>query len=260
MTQTKRVRRFGPLFYSSLTIAVLLVIAVFGWQSWQIVDRRITTHRYLMKLRDPHPDVRQLTVERLRAIGADYSPILIELLNHEDAGIRHFACEQLGALRPLDDSALSPLILSLSDADPMVRCYAAYAIAAYATTARQLSDQEQESAIRHLCDGLQDENADARVASAYALGEFGGRSPVIIPALTAALADKEPNVRLQAAWSLYAIDHDYLSLMVPIIEEVMSGDDTSAHDFVFGIVHALGPVAEDVMPDVVKGINRRFGR
>jgi hypothetical protein len=62
-----------------------------------------------------------------------------------------------------------------------------------------------------------------------------------------------------AAWSLYETDHANLSLMAPIIEDVMSGSDASAHSFVMGIVDALGPVAEGAMPEVVQEVNRRLG-
>lgn len=257
MTHTKRVPRFGPLFYTVLSVALLLIVAFFGCQIWGTVEQRITTQRYLRDLRDSDAKVRQIAVEQLSAIGADYSPTLVQLLTHQNGAIRVFACEQLGTLRPLDESAFSPLTNSLSDTDPMVRCNAAYAIARYATIAPRSSDKE--AAVRRLCKTLHDENTDVREAAAYALGEFGARSPMIVPTLKAALNDNEPNVRLRAAWSLYEIDHDHLSLMISIIEDVMSGDDASAHNFVFSIVVALGPVAEDEMPEVVKEINRRFG-
>ncbi len=256
MTKTKQVPRFGPLFYCVFSFAVVLGVTFFGWQAWRTVHGHITTQRYLTNLRDPKPEVHQLAVQRLLAIGADYSPILIQLLNHEDAELRRFACEQLGALRPPDESALVPLIRILSDTDPMVRCYSVHAIAAYAINSQRLGPHE-EAALRHLCNSLHDENADVREASARALGQFGTRSPLVLPALTAALDDKDPNVRLRAAWSLYEIDHDNLSVMVPIIKEVLSGDDASAHSFVMGIIGALGPLAEEVMPDVVKELNRR---
>ena len=258
--QTRTVPRFGPLFYSVLSIAVLLFVGFFGWRTWVAVERRLTTQRLLADLHDSNARIRQLAVEQLSQIGADYSPVLIELLNHEDGELRLFACEQLRRLRPLDGSALVPLTQSLSDTDPMVRCYAAHALAPYATLVAGTSCQHEQSAIRQLCHALSDENADVREAAAHALAGFAKRSPDISPALKAALNDKEPNVRLRAAWSLYEIDHGNLSLMVPVIDDVMAGSDASAHNSVKGIVDALGPVAEDQMPDVVKEINRRFGR
>lgn len=257
---TRRVPRFGPLFYTVLSVAVLLFVGFFGWQTWHQLDRHITTQRSLRNLQDPNAEIRRLAAEQLSATGADYSPILVELLNHEDRKLRLFACEQLGAFRPLDESSLAPLTRSLADSDPMVRCYAAHAIAPYATLAAETARRHEQSAIRQLCHALSDENANVREAAAHALAGFAERSPDVGPVLTAALNDKEPNVRLRAAWSLYEIDHDNLSLMVLVIEDVMSGSDASAHNFVMGIVDALGPVAEDEMPDVVKQINRTFGR
>ena len=255
-----RVPRLGPLFYTILSIAALLFVGFFGWQTWRRIDRHLTAQRLLRSLQDPDAEIRRLAAEELSAIGADYSRILIELLNHKDGKIRLFACKQLGALRPLDESALAPLTRRLSDADATVRCYAAHAIAPYATLAAETSRRHEQSAIRQLCHALCDENADVREAAAHALAGFAARSPDIVPALKAALNDNEPNVRLRAAWSLYEIDHDNLALMVLVIEDVMSSADASAHDFVMGIVDALGPIAEDEMPDVVKEINRRFNR
>jgi len=248
------------LFYSVLSVAVLLFVGFFGWRTWLAVERRITTQRLLADLQDANARIRRLAAEQLSEVGADYSPVLIELLNHEDGELRLFACEQLGGLRPLDGSALVPLTRSLSDTDPMVRCSAAHALAPYATLAAETSHQHEQSAIRQLCHALFDENANVREAAAHALAGFAKRSPDIGPALKAALNDEEPNVRLRAAWSLYEIDHGNLPLMVPVIEDVMAGSDASAHNFVMGIVDALGPVAEDQIPDVVKEINRRFGR
>lgn len=43
VTRTKRITRFGVLFYTVLSVAVLLFAGFFGWQIWRVVDRHVTT-------------------------------------------------------------------------------------------------------------------------------------------------------------------------------------------------------------------------
>lgn len=258
--ESGRMSRLRPLSFGPLALAILLLAAFWGWRTWLAFDRERTTQRLIANLSSDDPAVRLDALGELAKSDVDYAPALVKLLGHQDAQRRQFACAALGSLRPPADAALAPLTAALSDQDAKVRSCAVHAIGAYAASATQPLSPAETAAVRQLCRSLSDDSAMVREAAARVLGRFGAKSDLTAPALKSALADDNPSVRLRAAWSLYEIDDENLSLLVPVIRDVMAGDDIAAQGLAAGAVHALGDRAEEVMPSIVKDLHAQRPR
>lgn len=153
--------------------------------------------RLLQKLRDPeYPDALKSTV--IVALGElAYKPALEELLavadNRDTERVRRmYAAAALGRLG--DPRAVPVLRSMFGEADSLVKAYAAAALAAFDLN-------EVESLLQ---EGLRDQNARVRLASAKALANKGAQKSVDI-LIYKARNDPERQVRLQAIQSLSVI-------------------------------------------------------
>jgi hypothetical protein len=80
-----------------------------------------------------------------------------------------------------------------------------------------------------------------RESAAIILGSLGTQARPAIPSLRAALGDPTPHVRLQAAYTLWQIDHSLAAEVVPILMEL----HTNQYNFKYYICLYFGSIGED---------------
>ncbi len=145
----------------------------------------IMSHHVSKGLKDPDPDVREMTADQLGKIQDPY-PVsaLIETLCDEVSVVRESAANALGAIG--DRSATQPLIKLLKDKRGYVRKHAAHALGV-------LKDPQ---AVDALIMATRDDQWFVRVDVAWALGQIS--SDKALKVLMAMFNDQDRNVR-QAA-------------------------------------------------------------
>jgi HEAT repeat protein len=118
------------------------------------------------------------------------------LTKDSDAAVRQTAAALLVEAGPAARPALATAHTALSDADPMVRVYAAAIVGHLGETA---------IAVPVLLDGLQSQDGAIRAEAAGLLAETAPADKRVVPALLEALRDDDRRVRIAAADGLGAI-------------------------------------------------------
>src|SRR5437870_5764443 len=134
-------------------------------------------------LQTKNEDVRLNAAIALGKIGKASVPAVVKLLDSGEADIRYYAVWTLGWVGPDAKNTAPRVIRALADKDESVRRKAAYALGRIAPDAK--------TAVGPLIQAFADSNGDVR-----ALGKLG---PAAVPVLVDALADKQVDVRRQAA-------------------------------------------------------------
>ncbi|HEX6745808.1 MAG TPA: HEAT repeat domain-containing protein [Longimicrobium sp.] len=163
------------------------------WALGQIEDRRAVP-ALTAALRDGDASIRQKSAWALGQI-EDRSavPGLAAALRDSDREVRATAVWALGQIE--SPEAVPALGGLLRDADANVRNQAAWA----------LGQIEAESAVQPLAGVVQnDASAEVRKTAVWALGQIEAQSS--IPALSAALRDRDAGVRAQAAWAIGQVE------------------------------------------------------
>lgn len=145
----------------------------------------VMAHHVSKGLKDPDPDVREMTADQLGKIRDPYPvPALIEALCDEESVVRESAANSLGIIG--DRSATQPLIKLLKDRRGYVRKHAAHALGV-------LKDPQ---AVDALIAAARDEQWFVRADAAWALGQIGSDKALKI--LMALFNDQDRNVRQSA--------------------------------------------------------------
>jgi HEAT repeat protein len=187
---------------------------------------------------------------KMERIALPAVPALTSALADKHAGTRAAAAESLGRLAMVDAESLAdsvgPLTKALVDPAPIVRSYAAYALAPLGKIATP--------AIGPLGDVLmKDKEPSVRKDSAKALAALGPISAPAVPALTKTLADasNRPDVRHHAAIALGAIGPDAVAAMPELIKAFKDADK-SVRCFSIYAVGKLGPAGRQALPDLIR--------
>src|SRR5262249_52857968 len=134
MPATRKRKIFGPLLYSTLAVAAVVLVLLGIGRSFHLVFlgiEKIATaseqskiRSSIQKLGDRDPKVRDRAVEQLRR-RARAPPQLLEAMKKRDAGVRSQVCIVLETLIPERDATakavLDALAEALADPDPLVR-------------------------------------------------------------------------------------------------------------------------------------------
>lgn len=154
-----------------------------------------------------------MAAESLADLGERSSlPRLVELLQHDDPGVRVSAAAAVGRLAtPEDGEAVQALVVAMDDLIPGVRQVAAQALgrvgspAAAAPLAARLRRKDEYLLVRR--------------AAAWSLGKLGPDA-VAIEALTMALTDRDGQVRQIAAQGLGTIGHaEVIAALRPLTQD-----------------------------------------
>ncbi len=106
-------------------------------------------------------------------------------------------------------------------------------------------------AIPALIEGLQQKEERVRIEASQTLLMTGPVAKAAIPALKKLLDDPKSAVRLEAALTLVGIDPKEAGGTVPALTEGLKADDRNAVRAAKALA-ALGPVAKDAVPELVK--------
>ena len=198
-------RRFGPLFYLTLAVALILVVSVPGWpmmiEQWQAWG-------YARQLRDATPGERDIAIAGLTGLGPAARSWVIRATRDPDPKVRQAAISMVLRLDPDHPTpALDALIVVFRDADPTVRQAAVDQIY---LTGGGFATQAGPAAIDRVIDGLRaaldDPVRDVRTGVALALGSLGKVASRAVPDLERIMA-RHPDIttRVFAAQALQSL-------------------------------------------------------
>ncbi|MCI0377237.1 MAG: HEAT repeat domain-containing protein [Gemmataceae bacterium] len=169
----------------------------------------------------------------------------LKALQHPDPAVRFKAVALLAKLGPVAKFAIDDLRLTLKDGNGFVRIKAAEAL-------WRIDNKTPASAlVPVLTAALKDKNAELRAAAAPVLGLLGPKARSAVPALIDAAKDKDESVRVEAVLALGEIgpaakeSAPHLLALVP--EEMFSLIDPM-------VVTALGNMGAGVVADLVKAV------
>ncbi|MGD9645549.1 MAG: HEAT repeat domain-containing protein [Pirellulales bacterium] len=211
------------------------------------------------KLADDDSEVRWHAARALASIGAGADnavPSLVALLGDSEPRVRWHAAHALGKIPAARESAVEPLIKSISDEDPHVRRAAVVALrtlkpdpqktlpllvklldSSEPTVVAQVLDtlaESGEQAVPFLQKALEDEKG--RYWACLVIGEIGPPAKATVPGLTSALADKAPEVRMQALHALASMEAD----AAPAVDKMIAALDDPVQPVRVEAAYALG--------------------
>jgi HEAT repeat protein len=144
---------------------------------------------------------RHLVVKALGLLASksrDLLPALQTLLGHKEKGLREAAADALGGIDPKAKEAAPALEKALGDDEAGVRLSAARAL-------YSILGAEALAVIPVMTQALKDEDAERRRDAAGVLGDFGAAAKTALPALTPSLKDPDGGVRSAVAWAIARI-------------------------------------------------------
>ena len=166
-------------------------------------------YRQIAQLGATEVDVRAEAPNRIRQIGAEAVPILIEVLNEEeDEYTRASTIWLLSEIGQPLDLVAHALIGSLGDGDQHVSQTAASALISLG-----------EPVVNSLIQALEHTSTTVRIQATYALGEIGQPIEKIMPPLINNFDDPEWNVRRVSVRALLDIGQPAVPLLTEALEK-----------------------------------------
>jgi HEAT repeat protein len=202
-------------------------------------------------LGDKNPDVREAARYALDRMGKLPLPELRKALTHEEPLVRAGAVPLVAAHWRQVPSVIPELIKAARDQDSSVRAAALLFLAGMGG--------DNPEVVPLVIQGLQDEHIEVRQAAAYGLGSRGGNPKLraVIPALIAALKDKDEKIGFWAAVALGKIGAQTDDVIPALIQTVTVSDARLSRQ---GAVMALGTIgrrAKAAVPALVKILQTR---
>ncbi len=173
--------------------------------------------------------------EIIRGIGPPAIPLLIELLQHEDASFRSVAADAFIDLAPDTQSIQPALRQALHDEDSMVAADAARALGA-------LGERASPS-VGALTEALSHAEPHVRIYAAEALATIGSKASAAVKDLANALGDPIPGVRWAAGEALAGIG-PAAALAVPQLVEALEDEFLYVRICAAGALGSIGPRAQ----------------
>jgi len=186
---------------------ILFCITIYGFVGCMNGEEQV--YRQIAQLGTTEVDVRAEATNRIRQIGAEAVPILIEVLNEEeDEYTRASAIWLLSEIGQPLDLVAHALIGSLGDGDQHVSQTAASALISLG-----------EPVVNSLIRALEHTSTTVRIQATYALGEIGQPIEKIMPPLINNFDDPEWNVRRVSVRALLDIGQPAVPLLTEALEK-----------------------------------------
>ncbi len=195
-------------------------------------------------LSDKAPTVRAHAAYALGKIGPearDAAPALAKAISDSDYHVQRMAIKALEQIRPDPNVVVEALGKELADEDPSVRVAALHALTEYG-----------DAAVGVLSKALESEKT--RYWAALALGELGPKAKSAVESLAGALADKNPEVRLEVLIALARIGPD-AAAAVPAIASHLNDPDSSVKHAAGYALGSIGPAAASAADALRKEMN-----
>jgi HEAT repeat protein len=180
-------------------------------------------------------------VERVAQMDAARAvPALTQALSAEyPLDVRWRAARALGRIGPPAADAAGNLIAHLKDPHERVRAYAAYALG-------RIGGESAQAAVPGLVERVTDENPIVRRAAVDALLAIRPDRKILVPLMSKALADAEPQIVMAAIHTLTSEG----AAVAPILTEALENEKTAYWAAV--ALEALGPDAAPAVPSLTK--------
>jgi HEAT repeat protein len=185
-------------------------------------------------------------------------------LDSHETEVRFFSVNALGAAVRVNDGAVFAVLRALSDPDPKVATAAAVHLSRTPNADQQtlpgvqaIDPDDSESMPAEVAEwisDLSDAAADVRQAAAIRLAIAGPAACHAVEALTTALGDPDPIVRLHVALAIWEIGRNGYPIY-PVLVDLLLTNDTDTR---IGAAYALGrigPAARDTLPWLTKLLN-----
>jgi HEAT repeat protein len=145
----------------------------------------------------------------------------------------------------IEAKELVPLVLSMAaDAEDEDREHALWALPAIGA--------DPAAAVPVLKKALQDEHAQyARMLAAQALAKYGSKAKEALPALLQALADPDPQVRVDAAAAVWKVEQQAHKALPILVEALRGGKGTgmaASQNRAIHYLRQMGPEAKEAFP------------
>jgi HEAT repeat protein len=167
------------------------------------------------------------------------------LKNGKTVRIRQAAAITLGARYGKD--SIPALKAALKDSEFTVRFAAAEALVNVGTG----GDEAHAAAVPMFAEALQHKDEQVRIVASRDLPRLGPPAKAALPALKKLLDDEKPEVRLEAAITLVALDGAEAKGAVPALIAGLKMGDAAATRAAKALGE-LGPAAKDAVPELVK--------
>ena len=201
---------------------------------------------------DVSAEVRQTAAVALGRLGVDARTAVEALTNalkDKSDSVRAASAEALGRIGPEAKSAATPLMEALRDkkADRFLRVYAAFALG-------RIKPDTPDAAAEALAEALGDAEAPAEVrkACADALGQLGAAGEAAVPALAAALKEKQNlEVRRACANALGQLG-PAAAKALPELRQALKDDDKYVRIHSLHALGGIGKDAADALPEIIR--------
>ena len=217
-------RRFGPLFY--VTAAIALVVAG-SRPFWQTASEQYTAWRLTRQLHDPRKAIREHAALELARLGPAATSWVIRATRDREPVVRGRACSIVVQTMPeRPDDGLAALLAAAKDNDPAVRQSAVMQlermIGKFGSSAESVVGNR---AIRALGAAVSDDSRNVRLQAISGLLAVGPRARPVVGALDRALDEPDKAIRIWAADALLRVDADstrarVIAAMSPMLRDL----------------------------------------
>ena len=262
MSRPRR-RLFGPLFYSTLVLTLLVAIydVVLNAPQWfesasKALGERRAVRSLADSLRAADPASRESAARRLMAMGPDlYKPIMRDAAGDPRGEVRALAYRLLVEGWSEPSEVVPMLTAAAGDGEELVRLEAARGLGRLAQGGRIRAGSgslpgapapaQRDNVLRTLRRLLKDSSSLVRAEAAGPLALFGP-DPVIAGDLAAAVNDDDRTVRLAAAQALLKVNGpDDPAAARALVAMVASPDAVPDRQEVLRVIRTMGDAVQD---------------
>ena len=198
MVPPRKTKRLGPLLYTTLALALTILGGFWLNQFWNARTQRLANLQHFQNLENTDTNVRLNALVELHKNGVDCSSKLIQLIDHEDPGLRRFGIQGLRSEPTFPKSAefVLPLLFDrLSDTNHVVAYHAGEALVDYSKRGR--TDQVSEKTIQFLISKMSGGPTEAKHARTL-LERIGRTTPSVAQMLKSRFSEDDPANPIEA--------------------------------------------------------------
>jgi HEAT repeat protein len=182
------------------------------------------------------------TLGLLASKSRDLIPAIQKLLEDADGRLREAAADALGGIDPKVKEAAPALQKSLGDDEAGVRLAAARALFS-------IQGIEAAMVIPVMTRALKDDDPDMRRDAAALIGDFGAAAKDSVPALIASLKDPDGGVRSAAAWAIARITGGQATQKaIDVMIAALKDKEPRARQDAARLLGDVGPDARSAIP------------
>jgi HEAT repeat protein len=231
----RRRRLFGPLFYSTLALALIFLVGLGAWWAKPSLTRVWIMWTLSRRMGDSDSGVRTAAAKALGNHGKEARSWLGWVARNGNTEARLVACKTLAHPAQSAVGVIPDLLGALHDVDPRVRRAAAESLhAVWLQVGGACDDQMKDRAIEAIRAGIKDPAWDVRRAALWARDVMDSTKKAGVADVEYATHDGDPRVRAAAALSFFDLaPHDLnaiAALQQMIGDPAPCGDDFVQHN------------------------------